>query len=126
MLEFIGILMIAGACTLFVQYQPKTDANRMLCAMMAVMGLVSLLAGQGNLFFYRSTEYFGIGDGILLYIACPPGISLSHSPDSPLAGPASGVRAVETGETCGLTERLTGFQGGRILKNKKPEPCGPV
>ena len=51
MLEFIGILMIAGACTLFVQYQPKTDANRMLCAMMAVMGLVSLLAGQGNLFF---------------------------------------------------------------------------
>ena len=51
MLEFIGILMIAAACTLFVQYQPKTDANRMLCAMMAVMGLVSLLAGQGNLFF---------------------------------------------------------------------------
>ena len=79
-----------------------------------------------ELIFYRSTEYFGIGDGILLYIACPPGISLSHSPDSPLAGPASGVRAVETGETCGLTERLTGFQGGRILKNKKPEPSGPV
>ena len=25
-----------------------------------------------ELIFYRSTEYFGIGDGILLYIACPP------------------------------------------------------
>lgn len=73
----------------------------------------------GELIFYRSTEYSGIGDGILLYIACPPGIPLSHSPDSPFADPASGVRTIDTGETCGLTERLTGFQGGRILKNKK-------
>lgn len=49
--ELIGVLLIAGACALFVQYRPKSDENQMLCVMMAVMGLVSLLAGQGSLLF---------------------------------------------------------------------------
>lgn len=49
--ELMGILWICGACALFVQYKPKSDENRMLCGLMAVMGLVALIAGQGNLLF---------------------------------------------------------------------------
>ena len=45
MLACMGILLITGACALFVKYQPRILENQMLCGMMAVMGLVALLAG---------------------------------------------------------------------------------
>ena len=39
MLACMGILLITGACALFVKYQPRILENQMLCGMMAVMGL---------------------------------------------------------------------------------------
>lgn len=46
MLACMGILLITGACALFVKYQPRILENQMLCGMMAVMGLLPCLRGR--------------------------------------------------------------------------------
>ena len=66
MLECVGILLVIGACALFVKYQQRILENQMLCGMMAVMGLVSLLAGQGNGLFTAVQ----MGLGITMAICC--------------------------------------------------------
>ena len=66
MLECVGILLVIGACALFVKYQPRILENQMLCGMMAVMGLVSLLAGQGNGLFTAVQ----VGLGAAMAVCC--------------------------------------------------------
>ena len=48
MLACMGILLITGACALFVKYQPRILENQMLCGMMAVMGLVDRKSTRQN------------------------------------------------------------------------------
>lgn len=66
MLACMGILLITGACALFVKYQPRILENQMLCGMMAVMGLVALLAGQGNGLFTAVQ----VGLGVAMAVCC--------------------------------------------------------
>ena len=66
MLECVGILLVIGACALFVKYQPRILENQMLCGMMAVMGLVALLAGQGNGLFTDVQ----VGLGVAMAVCC--------------------------------------------------------
>ena len=62
--ELLGVLMIGGVCALVVQYRPRADENRMLCAMAAVMGLVTLIAGQGNALFSAVQAALDIAVGV--------------------------------------------------------------
>ena len=82
MLACMGILLITGACALFVKYQPRILENQMLCGMMAVMGLVALLAGQGNGLFTA------VQVGGLLHAAGAQGVCLPPAPAKEDASPA--------------------------------------
>ena len=66
MQECVGILLVNGACALYVNKQPQKSENRMLYGTIAVMGLVSLLAGQGNGLFTAVQ----VGLGAAMAVCC--------------------------------------------------------
>ncbi len=45
---FTGVAMLVLAGFLYINYKPKSQESRLLCAMTGLMGFFSLVAGTGN------------------------------------------------------------------------------
>ena len=120
MLECVGILLVIGACALFVKYQPRILENQMLCGMMAVMGLVALLAGQGNGLFTAVQ----VGLGVAMAVWCAESMPAACAGKGG-CGPCT-ARRWGPGRSNALADRLTELLAGRILDGKSCGPKGPL
>ena len=121
MLECVGILLVIGACALFVKYQPRILENQMLCGMMAVMGLVSLLAGQGNGLFTAVQVGLGRSAARCGCAGSMPAACAGKGGCEPCTARRWGL-----GRSNALADRLTELLAGRILDGKSCGPKGPV